>query len=126
MPLTGISASACPTDFGACRPRCTRRRSAARRICAAILSSARSRARHLVVGGRLGPDHRALGERGQLEVHRLVVLPRVGLAVDLDVDPDDPVIVLLQLRQLLTHVLPEPVRDLAVTTGDHNFHLNLP
>ena len=61
-----------------------------------------------------------------LEVHSLVVLSRVGLTVDLDVHPDDSVIVLLQLRQLLLHVLPEPVRDLAVTTGDHNFHLNLP
>ncbi len=59
-------------------------------------------------------------------MNRLVVLTRVGFAVDLDVDPDDPVIVLLQLRQLLLDVLPEPVRDLAVTTGDHNFHLNLP
>jgi hypothetical protein len=77
---------------------------------------------HLVIGGRLGADHRALGEGGQLDVHGFVVLARVGFAVDLDVHPDDPVIVFLQLRQLLTHVLPEPVRDLAVTTGDHNFH----
>ena len=56
---------------------------------------------HLVVGGGLGPDHRALGERRELHVDGLVVLAGVGLAVDLDVDPDDPVVVLLELGQLL-------------------------
>ena len=56
---------------GVCRPRCTFLRSAARRIWAAIRSSARSRARHLVLGGGLGPHDRALGECGELRRGRL-------------------------------------------------------
>jgi hypothetical protein len=34
-------------------------------------------------------------------------------------------VVLLQSRQLLGDVTSEPVRELAVTSRDHNFHVNL-
>ena len=80
---------------------------------------------HLVVGRRLGADDRALREGGQLHVHGAVVLSGVGFAVDLHVDPHDPVVVLLELRQLLRAVGPEALLDLAVPAGDHNFHVNL-
>ena len=43
-PAVIARAIAWATDSGACWPRCTLRRSAARRICAAILSMARSSA----------------------------------------------------------------------------------
>ena len=81
---------------------------------------------HLVLGGGLGPDHRSLGERGQLDAYGAVVLARVALVLDLDLDPDDPVVVLLEPGELLLDVTAEPVRQLAVTTRDHNFHVNLP
>jgi hypothetical protein len=81
---------------------------------------------HLVHGGRLGPDHRSLRERGELESYGAVVLARVALTLDLDLDPHDAVVVLLESRQLLGDVTPESIRQLAVPTRDHNFHVNLP
>ena len=54
-----------------------------------------------------------------------IVLTRVPLALHLDLDPHDPVIVLLQAGELLRDVLAEPVRHLAVPTRDHNLHVNL-
>ena len=46
--------------------------------------------------------------------------------LDLDLDPDDPVVVLLEPGQLLLDMTAEPVGELAVPTGDHNVHVNLP
>ncbi|GAA1999603.1 hypothetical protein GCM10009719_05340 [Nocardioides kribbensis] len=40
-------------------------------------------------------------------------------------DPHDPVVVLLEPGELLGDVTPETLLDLAVTSGDHNFHVNL-
>ena len=54
-----------------------------------------------------------------------VVLARVLLVLDLDLDPDDPVVVLLQPGELLLDVLAEPVGHLAVPSRDHNLHVNL-
>ena len=51
---------------------------------------------HLVLGGGLGPDHRALGERRQLDAHGAVGLARVAFLLDLHLDADDPVVVLLE------------------------------
>ena len=73
-----------------CRPRCTRRRSAARRIWAGHLVQRQVEGGHLVLGGGLGADHRALGEGGQLDADGAVGLARVALLLDLDLDADDP------------------------------------
>ena len=81
---------------------------------------------HLVLGRGLGPDHRPLGERSQLHLHGAVVLSRVAFVLDLDLHPDDPVIVLLESGQLLGDVAAKPLRQLAVPTRDDNFHVNLP
>jgi hypothetical protein len=35
-------------------------------------------------------------------------------------------VVLLELRQLVLHVTAESIRQLAMTSRDHNFHVNLP
>ena len=59
---------------------------------------------HLVLGGGLGPDHRALGERGQLDADGSVGLAGVALLLDLDLDPDDAMVVLLQSGELLLDV----------------------
>ena len=59
---------------------------------------------HLVLGGGLGPDHRALGERRELHLDRPVVLSGVALALDLDLHPDDPMVVLLEPGELLLDV----------------------
>jgi hypothetical protein len=80
---------------------------------------------HLLLRRRLGTDHGPLRVGGQLDAHRAVVLPGVAFTLDLDLDPDDPMVVLLQSRQLLGDVTSEPVRELAMTSRDHNFHVNL-
>jgi hypothetical protein len=54
------------------------------------------------------------------------VLSRIAFVLDLDLDPDDSMVVLLESRQLLRDMTAEPIRQLAVTTRDHNFHVNLP
>ena len=54
-----------------------------------------------------------------------VGLAGVALVLDLDLHADDPMIVLLQSQQLVVDVASEPVRDLAVPSGDHNVHLFL-
>ena len=83
------------------RPRWTRRRSAARRIWAAILSRARSRAAILssaAASARItGPFEKAVSST----LIGAVVLSRVAFALDLDLDPDDAVIVLLEPGELL-------------------------
>ena len=73
---------------------------------------------HLVGGARLGPDHGPLRERGQLEPYGAVALARVALVLDLDLHPDDPVVVLLEPGQLLLDVTAKPIRQLAVSTRD--------
>jgi hypothetical protein len=54
------------------------------------------------------------------------VLPRVALVLDLDLDADDAMVVLLESRELLRDVTAKAIRQLAVPTRDHNFHVNLP
>ena len=63
---------------------------------------------HLVVGGGLGPDHRALGERSELDADGTVGLARVAFLLDLDLDADHPMVVLLQPGELLLDMLAEP------------------
>src|SRR3712207_8096936 len=55
---------------------------------------------------------RSLGERRELEPYGALLLSRVALVLDLDLDPDDPVVVLLQPQQLLLHMAAEPLREL--------------
>jgi hypothetical protein len=81
---------------------------------------------HLVLGRGFRPDHRTLREGCQLHLDGTVVLSRVAFALHLDLDPHDPVIVLLQPGELLGHVGSKPVRQLDVATRDDNFHVNLP
>src|SRR5262249_39116601 len=64
---------------------------------------------HLVLGTRLGTYHRTLREGGQLHMGRSLVLSRIGFAVDLDVHPHYPMVMLLQPGQLLCRVGAEPV-----------------
>src|SRR5699024_5456269 len=80
---------------------------------------------HLVVGGCLGPDHRPLGDRRELDLDGTVLLPGVALPGDLDIDPDDPMVVLLQPGELLLHMTTVTIRDLAVSSLDHNVHVDL-
>ena len=80
---------------------------------------------HLVLGGRLGADHRALGERRELDLGRAVVLARVLLELHLHLDPHDAVVVLLQTGELLRDMFAEPIGHLAVPSRDHNLHVNL-
>ena len=63
--------------------------------------------RHLVGGAGLGPDHRSLGERRELDAYGAVVLARIAFVLDLDLNPDDPVVVLLEPSELVLHVLAE-------------------
>src|SRR4029079_6891777 len=58
--------------------------------------------------------------------HGSIVLTGVSLLLDLDLHPDDPVIVLLEAGQLLFDVTAEPVGHLAVPSIDHNVHVDLP
>ena len=80
---------------------------------------------HLVLGGRLGPDHRSLGEGGELDLGRTVVLAGVLLELHLHLDAHDPVVVLLQTCELLRDMFAEPIGHLAVPSRDHNLHVNL-
>ena len=80
---------------------------------------------HLVLGRGLGPDDRALGEGRQLDLRRPIVLARVLLELHLHLDPDDPVIMLLQTGEFLRDMFAEPIRHLAVPSRDHNLHVNL-
>jgi hypothetical protein len=81
---------------------------------------------HLVRGGGLGPDHGPLREGCQLHPDGSIVLARIALVLDLDLDLDDAMVVLLESGQLLLDVTPEPIRQFAASTRDHNFHVNLP
>ena len=66
--------------------------------------------------------HRPLRERRQLDGHRSVAEPGVLLQLHLDLDAHDAVVVLLEPSELLLHVLPEPVRDLAPAALDDDVH----
>ena len=52
----------------------------------------------------------------------VALVPVLG---DLHADPDDPMVVLLQLGELLPDVGSEPVRDFAVPSGDGDVHRDL-
>ena len=77
---------------------------------------------HLVLGGRLGPDDRTLGEGGQLEADGAVGLTWVALVLDLHLDADDPMVVLLEPGELLGDMTAEAVRELTVSAGDDHVH----
>src|SRR6185295_14147377 len=64
--------------------------------------------------------------RRQLDAYGALALARVRFAVDLDLHPHDAVIVLLESGELLLDVAAIPVGDLAVPSGDHYIHVNLP
>ena len=73
----------------------------------------------------LGADHRALGERRELDLGRAIVLARVLLELHLHLDPHDAVVVLLQTGELLRDMFAEAIGHLAVPSRDHNLHVNL-
>jgi hypothetical protein len=77
---------------------------------------------HLVLGRGLGADDRSPGLRGQLDTYGPLRIPRSRLPLDEHVDPDDPVVVLLQPSELLLDVIAKALRHLAVATADHNIH----
>ena len=81
--------------------------------------------RRLVLRRGLGADHRALGPYGDLDPAGLVVLALVALRRELDLDPDDPVVELLQPGDLLRHVSAELLGHVAVAGLDDNIHAYL-
>ena len=81
--------------------------------------------RRLVLRRGLGPDHRAPGPYGDLHPAGLVVLALVALRRELDLDPDDPVVELLQPGDLLRHVGAELLGHVAVAGLDDNIHAYL-
>src|SRR4051794_69758 len=81
---------------------------------------------HLVLGGCLGPQDRSLRLRGQLDPYLALRLSGVALSLQQHLDPDDPMVVLLEARELVLHVLAKALRDLALPTADHNVHADLP
>ena len=99
-----MPAMAWPTEVGVCRPRWTRRRSAARRICAAIRSTARSSAAILSA----------------------LLQPWVAFLVHLDLHADDAMVVLLQPGQLLLYVTAKTLCQLHMPAIEHDVHDNLP
>jgi hypothetical protein len=54
------------------------------------------------------------------------MLTGVPLLLHFDLDPDDPVVVLLEPGQFLLDMTAEPVRHLTVPCINHNVHVNLP
>src|SRR5262245_12978877 len=80
---------------------------------------------HLVDGRGLGPDHRPLGVRRELDAYGPVCLARVALVLDLYLYPHDPVVVLLQPSELVGDMVSEAIRQLTVPSGDHHVHGNL-
>jgi hypothetical protein len=78
--------------------------------------------RHLVLGGGLGTYDRALTADRDLYRNCLAGLSGIGLLGYLDVDPDDSLVVLLELGELLFDMTAEPVRHLTVPAFDHDLH----
>ena len=79
---------------------------------------------HLVRGS--GLSARITGPSRRPSVHRRLGRSGIALIFDLDLDLDDAMVVLLESGQLLLDVTPEPIRQFAASTRDHNFHVNLP
>ncbi len=63
----------------------------------------------LVFSRGLGANHRALAANRDLHPGRLVGKPRVQLPRNLHIDPNDAMVVLLQLGQFLLDLPAEPV-----------------
>ena len=75
-----------------------------------------------VLGAGLAAHDRPAGAAGDLDVLAAAVLARIALVLQLDVRPDDLVVVAFQLGELLTDVCSVMIRDHDVAPADDDLH----
>src|SRR5690606_18370680 len=79
-----------------------------------------------LAGTCLRPDHGSAREAGDLHALAVVRLTGVGLVPQLDLDPDDLLVVPVSLGELLLDLPPEVVGHLEVAALDDDVHADLP